>query len=86
MRVAQIPMKNYLMQLLPGLRLVVVASVVLYLFSVLISHVLSADGSHYQLISLFGKIVLGSISYLLTLLYVDGELIKMATDFVKHEP
>jgi len=86
MRVAQIPLKKYLMQLLPGLRLVAIASVVLYLFSVLVSHASFADESRHQLVSLIGKMVLGAISYLLTLLYFDRELIRMAIRFVKHKP
>jgi O-antigen/teichoic acid export membrane protein len=85
MRVAQIPLKQYFKQLLPGLRLVVIASAVLYLFSVLLSHVPFASESRHQLVSLFGKMALGAISYVLTLLYFDRELIKMAIGFVRHK-
>ena len=84
MRAAQIPLSRYLLNLLPGARLAAIASIVLYAYSMLVPHLFFATESSHMWGSFIGKVILGTLSYALTLLFFDRALIKMAIDFVRR--
>ncbi len=84
LRVVKIPMRQYLAQLVPGLRLGFFASAVLYLYSILVPHLPFATDTSYLWISFCGKIVIGALTYLLLLWIFDRNFIKTALKLVKR--
>lgn len=85
MKVADIPLRDYFRQLLPGLRLVAFASSALYAFSVILPHMLS-NGTRHEWVSLIGKMALGSASYAFVLLRFERRLLEMALRFLRYKP
>lgn len=84
LRVSQIPMKHYLSQLLPGLRLAVVASIVLYLINTLVPHLPFTNEANYLWIGFAGKIVIGTLTYFIIIWFFDRDFLKTILSFVKR--
>lgn len=83
LRVAQIPLKNYLSQLLPGFRLALAVSIVLYTYSRLIPYLFSTTGTNILWISFAGKIVLGTVTYCAVLWIFDRNFFEYVLRFIK---
>jgi O-antigen/teichoic acid export membrane protein len=85
LRVAQIPLKQYFSQLVPGFRLALVASVFLYAFSRLVPYFFFTTNANILCISFVGKILLGTISYLVVLWIFDRSFIRYVLSYFKKQ-
>jgi O-antigen/teichoic acid export membrane protein len=84
LRISGIRMRRYLAQLVPGLRLAVVASAALYAFCLLVPHLPFITASSLVWVRFGGKVAVGTLVYLLLLWLFDRRFITTALQLFKR--